>query len=257
MSQLPHGITGYDRYGCRCGVCSSAKSAKNSSRTRTAKHYDHKLSPSEAGRLGAQASKATTDKLKRERIAAYNLSPVLCKACSKPIPYDKHVYNNSVHCDKECRRLKMFSDKKCVECGTILPRRRSGKLGDMKYCSHKCQVERQHKVYVEKWLVSEMPGGSWCGVSDHVKRWLTETRGNKCEECGWDKKHPVSGRVPVQVDHIDGDPYNHRPENLKLLCPNCHSLTTTFGNYNRGKGRKERYNAPYAERAPHLNGNQD
>lgn len=45
----------------------------------------------------------------------------------------------------------------------------------------------------------------------------------------------------MQIDHIDGDYKNCRPENLRILCPNCHSLTPTFGALNKGKGRKLRY----------------
>lgn len=73
-------------------------------------------------------------------------------------------------------------------------------------------------------------------VSNHVRKWLSEEFGEKCSKCGWGERHTVTQRVPVQVDHIDGDPNNHRPENLRLLCPNCHSLTATYGGLNRGRG---------------------
>jgi hypothetical protein len=33
---------------------------------------------------------------------------------------------------------------------------------------------------------------------------------------------------------------NNKEENLILLCPNCHSLTSTFGSLNIGNGRKYR-----------------
>jgi len=68
-------------------------------------------------------------------------------------------------------------------------------------------------------------------VSPYIIRWIKETRGNKCELCGWDLKHPCSGEPPLQVHHIDGNGANNRPENLQLLCPNCHSLTKNWGNY--------------------------
>jgi len=55
-----------------------------------------------------------------------------------------------------------------------------------------------------------------------------------CEECGGEAAwngHPLS----LQVDHIDGNNRNHRLENLKILCPNCHSQTHAYGakNINR------------------------
>lgn len=55
-------------------------------------------------------------------------------------------------------------------------------------------------------------------------------RHNK-EECILCKTGPVwNGKILVlQLDHIDGDSDNNLPQNLQLLCPNCHSQTETFG----------------------------
>ncbi len=41
--------------------------------------------------------------------------------------------------------------------------------------------------------------------------------------------------LPLEVDHIDGDWRNNQIENLRLLCPNCHSTTDSYRG--RGKGR--------------------
>ncbi len=43
--------------------------------------------------------------------------------------------------------------------------------------------------------------------------------------------------LQLQVDHINGKNYDNRPDNLRFLCPNCHSQTPTFGN----KGAQKRY----------------
>lgn len=54
-----------------------------------------------------------------------------------------------------------------------------------------------------------------------------------CEECGWAKKS-ADGRIPLELDHINGDSKDNRIQNLRVLCPNCHSLQPTH----RGKNKK-------------------
>lgn len=62
-----------------------------------------------------------------------------------------------------------------------------------------------------------------------LRRALMESgREYKCEECGikntWNNK-PIC----IQIDHINGYWNDNTPTNLRFLCPNCHSQTSTFG----------------------------
>lgn len=57
----------------------------------------------------------------------------------------------------------------------------------------------------------------------------------ECEECGW-AKIAEGGYLPLELDHINGDRHDNRLENLRVLCPNCHSLKPTH----RGRIRKGR-----------------
>jgi 5-methylcytosine-specific restriction endonuclease McrA len=68
-----------------------------------------------------------------------------------------------------------------------------------------------------------------------ARKYLAEVRGYKCEICSiskWQGK-PIT----LHVDHINGDPSNDRPDNLRLICPNCHSQTEFLGGGNKGRGR--------------------
>lgn len=55
-----------------------------------------------------------------------------------------------------------------------------------------------------------------------------------CEICGWSKQSP-DGRIPLELDHINGDHEDNRLENLRILCPNCHSLQPTHRGLNSTK----------------------
>jgi hypothetical protein len=53
-----------------------------------------------------------------------------------------------------------------------------------------------------------------------------------CELCGWAERAP-DGRIPVELDHENGDKTDNRLVNLRILCPNCHSLQPTHRGLNQ------------------------
>jgi len=66
-----------------------------------------------------------------------------------------------------------------------------------------------------------------------LKRKLIEYKCAKCNNVGkWNGL-----KLSLQLDHINGINDDNRLENLRFLCPNCHSQTETFGSKNRKLGR--------------------
>jgi HNH endonuclease len=59
---------------------------------------------------------------------------------------------------------------------------------------------------------------------------------NRCDECGITEWR---GRaLAIQIDHRNGVRHDHRLENLRMLCPNCHSQTETFAAKNRQRKKR-------------------
>ena len=87
-------------------------------------------------------------------------------------------------------------------------------------------------VPIEKLLVK----GSNCQSYKLKKRlFALGLKKAKCELCGWSQRS-LDGRIPVELDHVNGDHSDNRLENLRILCPNCHSLQPTH----RGRNKKVR-----------------
>lgn len=64
-----------------------------------------------------------------------------------------------------------------------------------------------------------------------------------CENCKLDVW--LNGQIPLELHHIDGNHYNNKLGNIQILCPNCHSLTSTY----RGRGKKIEFTSNELEEA--------
>lgn len=123
----------------------------------------------------------------------------------------------------------------CLVCGKETSR------STYKYCSNTCQAEYQLTDYIRKWKNEEVSGLQGMGiVSGHVKRYLRRKYNNKCCLCGWSMVNPITKQSPLVADHIDGNWRNNVESNLRLICPNCDSLSSTYAGLNRGNGRRNR-----------------
>lgn len=71
------------------------------------------------------------------------------------------------------------------------------------------------------------------GIGSH-KQVLLRERGHACESCGLSEWKNV--KIPIELEHCDGNNRNNSKENLLLLCPNCHALTKFYRGRNINKG---------------------
>jgi len=164
----------------------------------------------------------------------YDLNPSRCKNCEQPIPYDKR---KNKFCGHSCAAsfnnkgtVRNFVDgkrsaKKCIFCGE--------ETTNSKFCGKKCE-----KDYAWDSLKKQIETtGQITGVRT-AKKYLAETNGKECEICGLTEWQGKS--ITMVMDHIDGNPENNSVSNLRLICPNCDSQTSTYKGRNKGNGRYSR-----------------
>lgn len=74
----------------------------------------------------------------------------------------------------------------------------------------------------------------------HIKKRLLAARlvENRCQRC----RHAewLGKPLTIHLDHINGIKNDNRLENLRMLCPNCHSQTLTFSGRNVGRREAKR-----------------
>jgi len=182
------------------------------------------MSKSEAGKLGSIKSKPFIEQKRLERIEEYNKNKKTCIFCNCVLEYKDR---SKKFCNSSCAAKHNNKDRKkhntCISCENEISSKN-------KFCSISCQHNMNRKKAV---LNNE-------ASSRTSKSYLIKLHGAKCMECGWDKINPYTNKVPIELEHIDGNSENNELSNLKLLCPNCHSLTPTYKALNKGNGRHKR-----------------
>lgn len=132
----------------------------------------------------------------------------------------------------------------CLVCNQVT---KSGASKKNIYCSNTCQMKHKRTQILETWLAGEYQNkhGKFPGVA---KDYIYEQQGSQCGLCGI--KDWNGSPIVMQADHIDGDSANLKPDNLRMICPNCHSQTETWGRKNkflkmdtRNVDRRLRYNS--------------
>lgn len=189
-------------------------------------------------RIGQAANKQR----RKDAIANYNEQPKLCKFCNGPIAYDKR-YND--FCNHSCaasfnnigvtRNPRNAPLRNCLNCNINLHRSRR------KFCGHVCEREYKRKQLLDLWLSGKYPK-IIKGAPLVARAYILEKQHGACAICGnieW-----CGQKIPLILDHIDGNSDDSTSSNVRLICGNCDMQLPTYKSRNRGSGRhyrRERY----------------
>ena len=153
-------------------------------------------------------------------------------------------------CDSCVLAAKIYRNEQRLRTGKVLKSRPrlNGTTIVCKFCKNEFAYTRSRNKHCPDCIKNhKVRRKTWDDdVSTNIvaKKLLIEEFGHKCFSCGLSEW--MSKPVTLELEHSDGDSGNYFKDNLKLLCPNCHSLTPTYKGKNRGKGRfkrKQRYQA--------------
>ena len=114
----------------------------------------------------------------------------------------------------------------CTKEFRWMPSQKSGK-----YCSQNCQIEHS--------LTEKINTGKYTRANAYT--YFKRNTEYKCSCCGI--KNWQGNPLSLQIDHVDGNNTNNVVENLRYLCPNCHTQTETWGVKNVSEEGKKRIKA--------------
>ena len=150
----------------------------------------------------------------------------VCPKCSK-----EHELNGKF-CSRTCANSRVFSEsaiekkrEKSLEFWSQFDeqgRKDHNKEKMLKYdfVAHQKKVQEANLKTSWDRPYEEMHHGA-------LRKRLLHERNYTCEECGCGNEY--NGKpLSLELEHIDGVRHNNKIENLKILCPNCHSQTPTF-----------------------------
>jgi hypothetical protein len=130
---------------------------------------------------------------------------------------------SGTYCSRSCANSRIFSDEAKLKKSIAL----KGKPAFRSHYDKEAQAAKSRQRWLEKYNATPFIE---LGIENRRRR-VFEEQDYCCNKCGISEWQGF--KIPLELEHKDGNSTNNVRENLEGLCPNCHSITDTWRGRNK------------------------
>lgn len=103
----------------------------------------------------------------------------------------------------------------------------------LNFCSNDCKLIAYRVWLIATWKAGKLPPMQY--FNRIIREYLLHTLGEHCQRCGWNERNPFTGKIPLEIEHIDGNWQKNRSGQSHHSLP---ELPFTHGDISRPQPRQ-------------------
>jgi len=154
-----------------------------------------------------------------------------CKKCGNEFEPQKGLVS---YCSLTCRNSRSWSEEDRQKLSEKMKKSEKVRLNAIKSEEVWLEINQKRKErHVKKILESNYDDLSF----NSLRYRILYEQDNKCNCCGLSEW--LNEPIILELEHIDGNHFNNERSNLEMICPNCHSQTSTWRGRNKTNKRSK------------------
>ena len=160
-----------------------------------------------------------------------------CKKCNKEFEPSKGLIS---YCSLECRNSRVWSEEDKLKKSESAKNSDKLKESSRKYSEsikmRTPEIWETIKAKREETSKNKIIESDYTELSfERLRKRIIYEQNCECNRCNLSEW--MGEKIPLELEHKDGNHFNNKRENLEILCPNCHALTSTWRGRNKNTVR--------------------
>lgn len=160
-----------------------------------------------------------------------------CKKCNNEFEPSKGLIS---YCSLECRNSRVWSEEDKIKKSDSAKNSEKLKESSKKYSEsvkmRTPEIWEMIKAKREETSKNKIIASDYNELSfERLRKRIIYEQDCKCNRCNLSEW--MGEKIPLELEHKDGNHFNNKRENLEILCPNCHALTSTWRGRNKNTVR--------------------